>query len=170
MKKLFISILSAIGLSACASIPQGAKVINNFDADRYLGTWYEVARLDHRFERGLSKVTATYSFNDNGTIRVQNRGFSASKNSWSESIGKAKFAGEKNEGKLKVSFFGPFYGAYNIVALDDDYQYALIVSNSLSYLWILSRTPSIPDEVKADYLKKATEMGFDVDALIWVEH
>ncbi len=170
MKQLFISILSLIGITACASAPQGATVINNFDVDRYLGTWYEVARLDHRFERGLSKVTATYSFNENGTIRVQNRGFSASKNSWSESIGRAKFAGAKNEGRLKVSFFGPFYGAYNIVALDDEYQYALIVSNSLSYLWLLSRTTTIPDQIKLEYLKKAKSMGFDIDALIWVEH
>lgn len=169
MKKIFISVLAAIGLSACSTAIK-VDVVQNFDADRYLGTWYEIARLDHRFERGLTQVTATYSMNENGTIKVQNRGFSTKKNRWSESIGKAKFAGSKNEGKLKVSFFGPFYGAYNIIALDKDYQFALIVSNSLDYLWILSRQPSIPDAIKTQYLSKAKSLGFDTDALIWVEH
>jgi apolipoprotein D and lipocalin family protein len=160
----------ALLTQSCATIPQGATVIQSFDQSKYLGTWYEIARLDHRFERNLRNVTANYSLNTGGTIKVVNRGFNSVSGEWKQATGMAKPAGKPGEGKLKVSFFGPFYGAYNIVALDKDYKYALIAGNNLRYLWILSRETTIPDEIKQQYLEIAKEIGYDISALIWVSH
>jgi apolipoprotein D and lipocalin family protein len=159
-------------LASCRAIPipEGAIPVKNFDKSRYLGTWYEVARLDHRFERELNNVTANYSLNDDGTIKVENRGFNYVRGEWKQAIGKAKFVGDTTEARLKVSFFGPFYGGYNVVALDPEYQYALVVGNNLGYLWILSRSTTIPDSVRNDFLNQAQEIGFDTSKLIWVEH
>lgn len=153
---------------ACAQIPKGAEAVKPFDADRYLGKWYEIARFDFRFERNLDHTTATYSLNDDGTLKVDNQGYNYVKKKNSQAIGKAKFRGDKTEAALKVSFFGPFYAAYNVIALDSEYKYALIVGKNLKYLWILSREKTIPDEIKQAYLKQARDLGFDVDKLIWV--
>jgi len=168
-KSLFMAIAGIIGLTACAKTPPSTNAITGFELQKYLGTWYEVARFDHSFERGLSNVTANYSLRPDGKVKVVNRGFKSKSNTWSESVGKAKFAGDKNIGSLKVSFFGPFYGAYNIVKLDDDYQYSLVVSSGYNYLWLLSRTKTMPEEIKKAYLQKAQELGFDTEKLIWVK-
>jgi apolipoprotein D and lipocalin family protein len=165
-----MSFFSVLGLNSCAENANSPAIIQNFELNKYLGTWYEIARLDHSFERDLSQVTANYSLRSDGKVKVVNRGFKNSKNTWSESVGKAKFAGLKSEGSLKVSFFGPFYGAYNIVMLDEDYKYALVVSTGTKYMWLLSRTTTIPDIIKTSYLKKASELGINIDELIWVEH
>lgn len=176
MKKSNLYILLGLGALAivlspsCASIPKGAKAIKPFDKDRYLGKWYEIARLDMRFERNLNNVTAEYSLNDDGTIRVNNQGYDYLKKEWKQSIGKAKFAGDTNEARLKVSFFGPFYAGYNVIALDKEYKYALVTGPNLKYLWILSREKSIPSTIKEDYIKKANSLGFKTEELIWVEH
>ncbi|MFC7524629.1 lipocalin family protein [Parapedobacter sp. GCM10030251] len=156
--------------STCGSIPRKAKPINHFELDRYLGTWHEIARFDHRFERNLNNVTARYSLNDDGTVRVVNRGFDTVKNAWKSATGKAKFRKDKQTAALKVSFFGPFYSGYNVIAIDADYQYALVAGESLKYLWILSRTTTIPPDVKKDYLERAKEIGYDTSKLIWVAH
>ena len=169
LKSLIVTLAGVFGLTACAKTPTSPQVITNFDSEKYLGTWYEIARLDHSFERGLSNVTANYSMRDDGKIKVVNRGFKEKSNTWSESVGKAKFAVAKTTGSLKVSFFGPFYGAYNIVKLDENYQYALVVSTGTDYLWLLSRQKTIPEIIKQEYLKKATELGFDIQELIWVK-
>jgi apolipoprotein D and lipocalin family protein len=179
-KKLPIAMLAGAGVAAGlifyksitrVSIPKGAKAVEGFDADRYLGQWYEIARLDYKYERHLNNVTAHYSLEADGTtIRVDNKGYDPLKNKWQESVGKAKFVGDPQVGRLKVSFFGPFYAGYNVLAVDDDYQYALVAGNNLNYLWILSRTTTIPSTVKADYLAKAQALGYDTDALIWCEH
>ena len=125
-------------LSGCVGIPEGVKPVDNFELDRYLGKWYEIARLDHSFERGLSKVTAHYSLRDDGGINVINRGFSAEKNAWKEALGKAYFVNDADEGHLKVSFFGPFYGSYIVFELDTaGYQYAFISGPDKDYLWLL---------------------------------
>jgi apolipoprotein D and lipocalin family protein len=105
-------------LQSCTGTPEGVEVVTDFELDRYLGTWYEIARLDHSFERGLSNVTANYSMRDDGGVKVVNRGFNTEKSEWDEATGKAYFVGESDIGQLKVSFFGPFYGGYNIVELD----------------------------------------------------
>lgn len=176
MKKSNLYILLGLGALAivlapsCASIPKGAKAIKPFDKDRYLGKWYEIARLDMRFERNLNNVTAEYSLNDDGTIRVNNQGYDYLKKEWKQSIGKAKFAGDTNEARLKVSFFGPFYAGYNVIALDEEYKYALVTGPNLKYLWILSREKSIPPTIKQEYIKKSDSLGFKTEELIWVEH
>lgn len=156
-------------LNSCASIPKNAKPVKNFDLDRYLGTWYEIARFDFRFEKDLDNVSAQYSLNKKGNVTVLNSGYNYKKAEWKKADGLAKFRGNKDVAGLKVSFFGPFYTGYNVVALDESYQYALIAGKNLDYLWILSRTKSIPEEIKSNYLRIAEEIGYDTSKLIWVK-
>jgi apolipoprotein D and lipocalin family protein len=161
----------AVLLYSCgATIPKKATAVTNFDKAKYLGKWYEIARLDFKFEKGLNNVTAEYSLNDNGTIKVDNKGYNVKKDKWEESIGKAKFVTKDDVGMLKVSFFGPFYAGYNVIAIDKDYKYALVAGESLKYLWILSRETTIPESIKADYLIKAQEIGYNISDLVWTEH
>lgn len=160
----------AINYTSCVSIPKGATAVSPFSKVKYLGKWYEIARFDFKFEKDLDNVTATYSLMDNGLIKVDNRGYDYVKNKWKQSIGKARFVADDNTGMLKVSFFGPFYAGYNIIAIDDDYRYALIAGNNLDYLWILSRQKTIPQAVKTDYLKKAEALGYNTSKLIWDKH
>lgn len=155
---------------SCQTIPSGVMAVSSFQKDKYLGKWYEIARFDFRFERNLNNTTANYSVNADGTIKVVNRGYNYVTGEWKESVGKAKFVDNPTVAMLKVSFFGPFYGGYNVIALDQDYRYALIAGSSLEYLWILSREKTIPEEIKLSYLKKARDLGFDTEQLIWVEH
>lgn len=158
-------------LTGCMGMPDGVKPVKDFELERYLGTWYEVARLDHSFERGLSNVTAQYSLKDDGGVRVINRGYSAKKGEWDQAEGKAYFVNDENEGYLKVSFFGPFYGSYVVFELDqDDYQYAFISGPDSSYLWLLSRTPEVSDEIKQQFESQAKSLGFNLEELIWVSH
>ncbi|QNN42856.1 lipocalin family protein [Pedobacter roseus] len=159
----------AINAISCVSIPKGATAVKPFEKDKYLGKWYEIARMDFKFEKNLNNVTATYSLKDDGSIKVDNRGYNYVKQEWKQSIGKAKFVKESNEGRLKVSFFGPFYAGYNVIEIDKDYQYALIAGNNLKYLWILSRNKSIPETVKQQYLKKAESLGYDTATLVWTK-
>ena len=165
-----ITILLSAGFYSCSSIPDGAVAVRPFDKEKYLGKWYEIARLDFKYERDLNNTTAEYSLNDNGTIRVVNRGYNTKTGEWVEATGKARSAGEENIGKLKVSFFGPFYSGYNVIALDDNYMYALVAGKSLKYLWILSRDVDIPEEIKNKYLRMAEDIGYNTSDLIWVAH
>lgn len=160
-----------LALTGCQSpgLPEGIKPVDNFDAGRYLGKWYEIARFDYYFERGLNNVTAEYSLNPDGTLRVINRGFDPQKMKWKQSEGKARFVGPQNVAALKVSFFGPFYAGYNVIAVDPDYRYALVAGQSRDYLWILSRTPNIPADVRQKYLNIAKENNFPVNQLVWVK-
>lgn len=174
MSKILILVI-AILLSACMGVPDNVKVVDNIVANQYLGTWYEIARLDQSFERGLEKISATYTAKDDGSIKVVNRGFQVAKNEWKEAVGKACFvdppnANKTNTGKLKVSFFGPFYGAYNIIALDVNYQHVMICGPDKSYLWILSRMPQLAEPIKRDLIVKAKALGFATDELIYVKH
>lgn len=158
--------------TACTGGPPGGlQVVDGFEVDRYEGSWYEIARLDHRFERGLSRVTANYEVQADNSVRVINRGFNTEEQEWEEAVGKAKFTGEADAGSLKVSFFGPFYGAYNIVALDkENYQWALVTGPSFNYLWILSRQPDLDAAIYQELVTIAADAGFDTDELIVVEH
>lgn len=158
-------------MSACSvNTPKGVDPVTDFDADRYLGKWYEIARMDHRFERGMSRVSAEYRKRDDGGIRVINRGYKDAENQWKEAEGKAYFVKGSDTGFLKVSFFGPFYGAYVVFALDQaQYQYALVAGDDRSYLWLLSRTPTISDELRQLLLYEAAARGFETDQLIWVD-
>jgi len=163
-------VLAAALLGGCVELPEKVEPVQGFDAQRYLGTWYEVARLDHSFERGLSNVTANYSLRDDGGIKVVNRGCNQEKGEWDEAEGKAYFVGDKNEGFLKVSFFGPFYGTYAVFDLDQqDYQYSFVSGPDTDYLWLLSRTPEVSETVRADFLQQAADRGFATEELIWVE-
>jgi len=154
----------------CVGVPKDIKPVESFEAARYLGTWYEIARLDHSFERGLTKVSATYSLRGDGGLRVVNRGWSATKGAWKTATGKAFFVQDPGQGYLKVSFFGPFYGSYVIFDLDrEGYQYALVAGPDKSYLWLLSRTPRMDPALRGGLVAKARALGFDTDKLILVE-
>ena len=166
----FLSLTVLMAFFSCKSIPDGAMAVKPFDSNKYLGKWYEIARLDFKYERDLNNTTATYSLNDDGTIKVVNRGFNVKTREQKEAIGKAKFAGSKDEAMLKVSFFGPFYAGYNVIALDPDYRYALVAGKNLKYLWFLSRETTMPENVKQDYLERAQALGYATNELIWVEH
>lgn len=170
MKNTIFALLGVFSVCSCATIPQGIEVVNSFDAEKYMGKWYEIARFDFRFEKDLNNVTATYSLNKNGSIKVENRGYNYISKEWKQAIGKAKLSGMAGEAKLKVSFFGPFYAPYNVIALDNEYKYALVIGKNFKYMWILSREKSIPETVKQNYLKIAKDAGFDTSALIWTEH
>jgi apolipoprotein D and lipocalin family protein len=162
--------LLVFALNACAQIPEGVVAVKGFDVRRFEGTWYEIARLDHSFERGLINVTAAYRLNDNGSIGVLNRGFDPKLNRWKEAEGRAYFVCGPEHGRLKVSFFWPFYGGYNILEIDErHYAYALICGNTRSYLWILARQPELPKTVLASLIERAKELDFDTDALIFVQ-
>lgn len=178
MKKTFskilipvsLGIIGLIVLNSCSvAIPDKATAVQNFDTDKYLGKWYEIARFDYKFERNMNQVTATYSKNPDGSIKVDNRGYDYVKNEWKESTGEARFVNSENEARLKVSFFKPFWAGYNVIELADDYRYALVVGNNLKYLWILSREKTIPENVKKQFLEKAQSIGYDTSKLIWVE-
>ena len=166
MKKSFFTL--ALSLFGCTQMPKEFVPIKGFEVQRYLGTWYEIARLDHSFEKGLTRVTAEYSLNPDGTLRVVNRGFDSTRNRWKKAEGRAKFVSSPNEGRLKVSFFGPFYGGYNILDLDTEYSRVLIAGNDRSYLWILARQPHLADTTLATLIQKAKSLGFDTDALTYV--
>nr|WP_125719068.1 lipocalin family protein [Pseudoalteromonas rubra] len=168
MKTLLIIMMTLV-LSSCLGMPQGVQPVGNFELNRYLGKWYEIARLDHSFERGLSKVTAQYSMRDDGGVKVINRGFNAEENQWREAEGKAFFVNQDDEAYLKVSFFGPFYGAYVVFELDhDNYQYAFVSGPDTDYLWLLSRTPQVDQAIINKFVRMADERGFDTDSLIFV--
>lgn len=162
--------VAVFALMGCTGIPEGIDPVENFELEPYLGTWYEIARLDHRFERGLSNVTANYSLREDGGIRVLNRGYRAESGQWDKAEGKGYFIGDPGVGRLKISFFGPFYGAYNIFELGDDYEYSMVAGPDRSYLWILAREPSLPEAMLDDLLSKAEAAGYDTSELIFVEH
>ncbi|QGY42660.1 lipocalin [Maribellus comscasis] len=158
-------------ISSCQSQNSGTmdySTVKELDIERYLGTWYEIARYDHRFERDLVGVTATYSKRDDGKIKVVNRGYKNSLDGeLDEAVGKAKLTDEP--GKLKVSFFWIFYADYYVLELDKNYQWALIGSSNDKYLWILSRTPQLDEQVLINILKKAEQRGYSASELIWVK-
>lgn len=163
--------LSTILLAACTGVPEGIEPVSGFEADRYLGKWYEIARLDHSFEEGLSRVTAEYELQEDGSIRVTNRGYNSEKGEWSLAEGRAVFVENDSTGHLKVSFFGPFYASYVIFELDKEgYQQAFITGYDRDYLWFLSRTPEVSDETMTRFRKVAAKAGFDLDELIVVDH
>jgi apolipoprotein D and lipocalin family protein len=162
---------AALWLAGCSTAPPaGVRVVTPFDVNRYLGTWLEVARLDHRFERGLSRVSATYRLNADGSLKVLNRGYNADKGEWSEAEGRALFTGDANTGSLKVSFFGPFYGGYHVIALDPAYRWAMVIGPNPDYLWILSREAQLPPGVRERLLAQAAQAGVNTAELIWVDH
>ena len=167
-----LAALLLVGLAGCAyTPPSGVAVVSPFELPRYLGTWYEIARLDHSFERGLSNVHARYRQRLDGSVEVINRGYDEKRGRWREAVGTARFIGAQDVGSLKVSFFGPFYGGYHQVALDQrDYRWAMVMGPSRDYLWILARDKQLSAEVRERLLARAAELGIELSRLIWVEH
>lgn len=159
-------------VTGCASIgpPSGVTPVAPFDLSRYQGRWYELARLDHAFERGMTDVSAVYSIQPDGSVRVVNRGFDPSAGQWREAVGKALFTGLPTTASLKVSFFGPFYGGYHVLALDEAYRWALVVGPDRSYCWILARDKQLEPGLREAITTRAKALGIDTSALIWVEH
>jgi len=172
-RKILSIVLMAIVFIAqsCSGIPDDVKAVQNFDLNRYMGTWYEIARLDSRFEKGLSHVTAKYKLNDDGSIEVTNRGWDTEKQTWDEIIGKAHVASDDGSASLKVSFFGPFYAGYNVIAIDTvAYSYALVCGSDREYLWLLSRIPILDRNITQEMLSQAATAGFDISKLVFVNH
>jgi len=168
--KIIFTALVSLLLSACTSIPKGVTPVENFNLSKYQGKWYEIARLDHSFERGLEQVTAEYKLTPEGDVKVTNRGYSTEDKTWDEAIGKAKFVESTEIGFLKVSFFGPFYGSYVIFNLDEQYQHSFVAGPNTSYLWLLSRTPN-PDKAVIDkFIEISEKLGFDTNSLIFPKH
>lgn len=170
MKKTNLFLILLL-LAGCVSIPDGVAPAENFQLERYLGKWCEIARLDHSFERGLSSVSAEYSLRADGGVRVINRGYSETEKRWRQTEGKAYFVNRPDQGFLKVSFFGPFYGSYVVIDLDrKNYAYALVCGPDKSYLWILARSPKLDENIKKRLVEKAAALGFNTDTLMDVKH
>ncbi len=169
MKKIIFLIF--FFLSSCTGIPKGINPVTDFDVNRYVGKWYEIARLDNRFERGLDQITAEYSLRSDGGINVTNSGVNIETGKREFAEGKAYFIDKPNVGSLKVSFFGPFYGGYHIIELDkENYNYALIAGSDSDYLWILARKPELEDAVLQRLIGKAKQLGFSAEQLIYPRH
>nr|WP_321409059.1 lipocalin family protein [uncultured Carboxylicivirga sp.] len=165
MKSNTFLLLLLILVSSCSS-NEDLPTVKDVDLTKYQGTWYEIARLPNRFEKGLKCVTANYTPDEDGTIKVINKGINTEDQSKSETaIGKAKVPDAQFPGQIKVSFFGPFYGDYYIIDLDENYHYALVGDPSRKYLWILSRTPKIDNEIYNSLITKAEKLGFNVSEL-----
>ena len=161
MKNLSIILLLLFMLS-CSSNKIELRALNDFESEKYLGKWYEIARIDNSFEKNLTNVTAEYSLNSDGTIKVINKGYDKIKNKEKTIEGKAKII---DKGLLKV-YFVPFFGAdYNVLYVDSSYEYALVGGNTKNYLWILSRNGTLDDNIYDELVQVALERGYDVKLL-----
>ena len=165
--KTFSIVVATIFLFTCMGYPDKIQPVSNFELEPYLGKWYEIARLDHSFERGMSRVSAEYSLRKDGGVKVMNRGYLDKKGKWKEATGKAYFVDKTDEGYLKVSFFGPFYGSYVVFEMEKN-NYAFVSGPNTNYLWLLSRTPQVAESTKESFIQKARDAGFPVEDIIWV--
>jgi len=163
-----LGMLCIVLLVSCTGLPDNVEPVSQFDTEQYLGTWYEIARLDHSFERNLERVTATYGLNEDGSISVLNKGFNTEKGEWRQAEGVAKPMGSSDIAHLKVSFFGPFYGTYAVFELADDYSHAFVSGYNTDYLWLLAREPDVSAEVRQRFINESQALGFDTSKLIWV--
>jgi apolipoprotein D and lipocalin family protein len=170
MRRTIMGIVMLFNLAGCSNIPSGVEAVQKFDVNRYQGKWYEIARLDHSFERGLTDVYTIYTLRKDGGINVLNRGFDKAGGKWKQVRGRAYFTKGKTVGQLKVTFFWPFYGGYNIISLDhDNYSYSLVCGPTKSYLWILAREKTLSKSIIDKLVKTAANAGFNVEELIFVE-
>lgn len=163
--KILLACLFLI-FAGCTGVPDGIAPVSAFNAERYLGKWYEIARLDHSFEEGLKQVTGEYSWRNDGGISVVNRGYLPVNDWWEQATGKAYFKSSPDIGHLKVSFFGPFYSSYVIFELRNDYEYAFVAGHNHKYLWLLSRTPTITGAVNRRFVDKANILNIKTEELI----
>ena len=166
MLKRFLFLLPVL-LMGCIKVPEGLRVVDGFELERYLGSWYEIARIENSFEKGFTSVVATYSRDDDGSVKVLNKGYDMEDQEWKETRGKAKFVGDPSQGELKVSFFGPFYSSYNIVDLDrENYSWAIVCGYKKSLFWILGREPEMDSALYEQLVQRAADLGFDTTALV----
>ena len=170
--KIITSSFMLIVAASCMAVPKTTAIpaVENFNIEKYLGTWYEIARLPHTFEKNLQYVTATYTLLENGKIQVLNRGYNTKKELWKDAEGKAWIPDPAKPSELKVSFFWPFSAAYRIIYLEKDYSLAIVTSNKFNYFWILSRSPDISEEYYTSLIAKAKNWGFDIGKIIKVKH
>lgn len=169
MKHILMVICTLVGIGGCRSNSDGAvidnRTVQTFDVARFMGKWYEIARYDHRFEEGMTRVSATYTLLDDGRIEVLNSGYKDGK--YKEIKGKAKQPNPADPGKLKVSFFLWFYSDYYVLILDPEYRYVVIGSSSDKYLWIMSRQPDLAEDVIRNLLDQLRERGYDTAKLVY---
>ena len=164
MKKTFFLSIAVCLLASCGKLTVDNTPVASIELDRYLGTWYEIARFDHRFERGLTQPQAEYSLREDGKISVVNTGIKDGKEKRSTAVAKTT----NTPALLRVSFFRPFYGDYRVLLLDEDYRYALVGGSSDDFLWILARQPQLDEETKALILAEAQRRGYDIGKLLWM--
>jgi len=164
-----ILFLVVVFLGGCVGVPEGITPVNGFDQSAYLGQWYEIARLDNRFEKGMSQVTANYSLNQDGSIRVLNKGYVDAEQDWAEAEGRAVFVETSTLGHLKVSFFGPFYSSYIVFDLAEDYSHSYVTSRDKEYLWYLSRTPTVSDADKNRFIERVKALGFTYQDILFID-
>jgi len=170
LRSIYALVLLTV-LAGCTGRPDGVEPVRPFDVQRFKGEWYEIMRLDHSFERGLTNVTATYTLRDDGSVGVLNRGFDRKNCRWKDAEGRAVFQGDRDMASLSVTFFWPFAGGYHVFALDQqDYGWALISGPSRNYLWILARQPNLSADIRNRLVDQARRLGFPVDDLILVDH
>ena len=161
-----VTVMTATSCTIEGGTPYDNTPVSSFEIDRYLGSWFEIARYDHRFERGLTNAMAKYSLAADGTVKVENSGWEDGEKSTAEGVAKLT----ATPGLLRVSFFGPFFSDYRVLLVDEAYTYALVGSKSRDYLWILCRTPRLTDEARATVLGEMSRRGYEKNDLIWVDH
>lgn len=168
MKKLVTSIAITLSLLGCASSShKSIEPISDFVLSDYLGKWYEIARIDHGFQKNIVNGTAQYRLREDGLVEVINQGFNENNKEWEKAIGVAKLKGESNIAHLRVSFFWPIYGDYKVFYLESDYSVALVTGSTSEYYWLLSRTPTLPREDIVRYMHIAKDAGIDVSKVIF---
>ena len=165
MKLKIILTITMLSLLFGCKTKSPLSTVDDVDLKKYMGKWYEIARFDHSFERNLKCVSATYSLQENGKVKVLNEGFNSKKEKWESANGIAKVPNSSKPGEIKVSFFRPFYGDYFVIKLDEEYKHVLVGSPTRDYLWVLSRSQSMDKETYNQYLIYAKENGFDVSKL-----
>jgi len=165
------ALLTLALLGGCTGVPSGIEPVGGFEVERYAGVWYEIMRLDHRFERNLVDVTAEYQLREDGVVTVVNRGFDTRRCSWQAIEGTATFRDAPDVASLAVTFFWPIRGGYHVFALDqEDYEWAMVSGPTRGYLWILARDPDLEDPIRLRLMDKAARLGFAAQELIMVEH
>jgi apolipoprotein D and lipocalin family protein len=172
MRPVLLSLFAAgtLLLSACAPEPTPvAEPVKQLNVERYMGTWYEIARLPHSFQEGLQQVTAEYRLNRDGSFEVTNRGYNDAEGEWETAIGLAEPI-DGMEAGFTIQFQWPFKGGYYVAELGDNYDYAVVVSNDKEFFWLLARDPGMPRWLIDQNLAQAAQWGIDVEQIIETEH
>ncbi|QCX52545.1 lipocalin family protein [Elizabethkingia sp. JS20170427COW] len=151
-------------------LPKGVKPVKNFEILKFIGTWNVIAKLNPQPELPLSHISFDFSPNERGGLKVKSKGFDEVSETWTSSIGEMQFVGKFDKARFKMSFYKPLWFGFNVISIDEDYRYALVAGNSLKYLWILSKEASVPQEVRDEFLLKATRLGYNTAELVWVFH